>query len=93
MAAADGAAGETLTATLAMEARLEGEADSANVIAELRGRETPDEVVVIGGHFDSWDVGQGAHDDGCSMHGRLAGAHDPEGAWACGRAARCASCS
>jgi len=60
------AAGETLTATLAMEARLEGEADSANVIAELRGSEKPDEVVVVSGHFDSWDVGQGAHDDGCS---------------------------
>ena len=49
-----------------MEARLEGEADSANVIAEIRGSEKPDEVVVMGGHFDSWDVGQGAHDDGCS---------------------------
>jgi len=60
------AAGETLTATLRMEARLEGEADSANVIAELRGSDKPDEVVVMGGHFDSWDVGQGAHDDGCS---------------------------
>ena len=59
-------AGETLTATLAMEARLEGEADSANVIAELHGSEKPDEVVVVSGHFDSWDVGQGAHDDGCS---------------------------
>jgi Zn-dependent M28 family amino/carboxypeptidase len=59
-------AGETLTATLAMEARLEGEADSANVIAELRGSEKPDEVVVVSGHFDSWDVGQGAHDDACS---------------------------
>jgi carboxypeptidase Q len=40
------------------------EAESANVIGELRGRELPDEVVVIGGHLDSWDVGQGAHDDG-----------------------------
>ena len=60
------AAGETVAVTLQMEARLEGEADSANVIAEIRGRETPDEVVVMGGHFDSWDVGQGAHDDGCS---------------------------
>jgi Zn-dependent M28 family amino/carboxypeptidase len=38
--------------------------ESANVIGELRGREKPDEVVVIGGHIDSWDVGQGAHDDG-----------------------------
>lgn len=60
------AAGEAITLSLQMEARLEGEADSANVIAEIRGRERPDEVVVMGGHFDSWDVGQGAHDDGCA---------------------------
>jgi carboxypeptidase Q len=37
---------------------------SHNVIGEIRGREKPEEVVVIGGHIDSWDVGQGAHDDG-----------------------------
>jgi len=60
------AAGETVTVSLYMEARLEGEADSANVVAEIRGSERPDEVVVMGGHYDSWDVGQGAHDDGCS---------------------------
>lgn len=41
--------------------------ESANVIGELRGREKPDEVVVIGGHIDSWDVGQGAHDDGAGI--------------------------
>jgi hypothetical protein len=40
---------------------------SANVIGELRGREKPDEVIVIGGHIDSWDVGQGAHDDGTGI--------------------------
>jgi hypothetical protein len=60
------ATGETVTVSLQMEARLEGEANSANVIAEIRGRETPEEVVVMGGHYDSWDVGQGAHDDGCA---------------------------
>jgi hypothetical protein len=60
------AAGERVTVSLLMQARLEGEADSANVTAEIRGRERPDEVVVMGGHLDSWDVGQGAHDDGCS---------------------------
>ena len=60
------ALGETVTVSLQMDARLEGEADSANVIAEIRGREQPDEVVVMGGHYDSWDVGQGAHDDGCA---------------------------
>jgi carboxypeptidase Q len=37
---------------------------SRNVVAELRGTERPDEVVVFGGHIDSWDVGQGAMDDG-----------------------------
>ena len=37
---------------------------SANVLGEIRGRELPDEVVVVGGHLDAWDAGQGAHDDG-----------------------------
>jgi len=60
------AAGESVTVSLHMEAHLEPEVDSANVIAELRGRERPGEVVVMGGHVDSWDVGQGAHDDGCA---------------------------
>ena len=49
---------------LRMDAKFLPDAESANVIAEVKGSEKPDEVVVIGGHFDSWDVGQGAHDDG-----------------------------
>jgi hypothetical protein len=49
---------------LKMSARFEGMVPSANVVGELRGRESPDEIVVIGGHIDSWDVGQGANDDG-----------------------------
>lgn len=58
------ARGKRVVVTLKMEARDEGMARSANVVAELRGRERPEEIVVIGGHLDSWDVGQGAHDDG-----------------------------
>ncbi|MFQ5738670.1 MAG: M20/M25/M40 family metallo-hydrolase [Acidobacteriota bacterium] len=51
---------------LFMEARMLPEADSSNLIAEIAGREKAEEVVVMGGHFDSWDVGQGAHDDGAA---------------------------
>jgi carboxypeptidase Q len=42
----------------------EPDAESANVVAEIRGREKPDEIVLLGGHLDSWDVGAGASDDG-----------------------------
>lgn len=56
--------GDRPTLRLKMEAKFLPDAESANVIAELKGTEKPDEVVLIGGHFDSWDVGQGAHDDG-----------------------------
>jgi Zn-dependent M28 family amino/carboxypeptidase len=38
--------------------------ESANVIGEIKGCTDPSDVIVIGGHFDSWDKGQGAHDDG-----------------------------
>ncbi|HEX6647980.1 MAG TPA: M28 family metallopeptidase [Pyrinomonadaceae bacterium] len=54
------------TLRLKMEAKFLPDAESANVIAELKGTEKPDEVVLISGHYDSWDVGQGAHDDGGS---------------------------
>ena len=56
--------GDHPTLRLKMEAKFLPDAESANVIAELKGSEKPDEVVLISGHFDSWDVGQGAHDDG-----------------------------
>ncbi len=49
---------------LVMSAHFLPDAQSANVVGELRGRERPDEVVVIGGHIDSWDVGTGSTDDG-----------------------------
>jgi carboxypeptidase Q len=49
---------------LNMEAKTLEPAPSGNVVAELRGATSPDEIVVISGHIDCWDVGQGAHDDG-----------------------------
>ena len=52
---------------LTMEGRTEADVESANVVGEIPGREHPEEVVLLGGHFDSWDVGTGASDDavGC----------------------------
>ena len=50
-----------------MGAHMEPDADSGDVIGEIPGREKPEEIVVIGGHIDSWDVGQGAQDDGASI--------------------------
>lgn len=38
-----------------------------NVIAEIKGSEFPDEYIVVGGHLDSWDIGEGAHDDGAGI--------------------------
>ena len=61
------ATGEEVQVRLKMEAEMRPDADSANVIAEIVGAERPDEVVVIGGHLDSWDVGQGAQDDGSGV--------------------------
>lgn len=38
--------------------------ESYNVVAEIKGSEFPDEIILVGGHLDSWDLGEGAHDDG-----------------------------
>lgn len=43
---------------------MEGEVESANVVADLPGREKPDEIVLLSGHLDSWDLASGAIDDG-----------------------------
>ncbi|MGH9141854.1 MAG: M20/M25/M40 family metallo-hydrolase [Vicinamibacterales bacterium] len=56
--------GSKVVVRLKMEAHFEADAESANVVGEIRGRERPDEVVVVSGHLDSWDVGAGATDDG-----------------------------
>ncbi|MEE9190599.1 MAG: M28 family metallopeptidase [Candidatus Neomarinimicrobiota bacterium] len=59
--------GERISLSLYMEARTENDVPSRNVVAEFRGYEKPEEIIVLGGHIDSWDVGQGAMDDagGC----------------------------
>jgi carboxypeptidase Q len=49
---------------LVTSGRFEADVESANVIGEIRGRERPDEIVLLGGHLDTWDVGPGASDDG-----------------------------
>jgi carboxypeptidase Q len=56
--------GERIRMRLEMGAQTLPDAPSANVVAEIRGTEKPDEVILISGHLDSWDVGQGAQDDG-----------------------------
>jgi carboxypeptidase Q len=56
--------GQKIVVRLKMSARMLADAPSRNVMGEVTGRELPNEVVAIGGHIDSWDVGQGAMDDG-----------------------------
>jgi Zn-dependent M28 family amino/carboxypeptidase len=58
--------GHEVRVRLEMGAQTLADADSFNVVAEIPGSENPEQVVVMGGHFDSWDVGQGAHDDGAA---------------------------
>lgn len=40
---------------------------SYNVIGEIKGSENPEKIIVVGGHLDSWDTGEGAHDDGAGI--------------------------
>lgn len=55
--------GDRVVVTLKMQAKTLPDAMSRNVMAEIIGSEHPEEVVVLGGHIDSWDVGTGAMDD------------------------------
>ena len=59
--------GEPIELQLSMEAKWQPDAPSRNIIVEMKGSELPNEVVVMGGHIDSWDLGTGAMDDagGC----------------------------
>jgi carboxypeptidase Q len=56
--------GGAVRVRLKLDCRTLPEVDSANVVGELVGSEKPNEVIVMGGHLDSWDKGVGAHDDG-----------------------------
>ena len=56
--------GNKIIVKLDMNARMVSDRWSHNVLGEIKGSIYPEEVVVVGGHIDSWDVGQGAHDDG-----------------------------
>jgi carboxypeptidase Q len=60
------ASGQTLYADLSIPNRVGGPVTAANVVAELRGTEKPDEIVVLGAHLDSWELGTGALDNGCN---------------------------
>jgi Peptidase family M28/PA domain len=59
----------TVKVHLQMDAHMEPEVQAGNVMGEIVGSEHPEQVVVIGGHIDSWDVGQGAQDDGSGIMG------------------------
>ncbi len=60
------AAGQHVRVHWEMPNHVTGPVDSENVVAEIRGREKPQEFVVLGAHLDSWDLGTGALDNGCN---------------------------
>jgi carboxypeptidase Q len=59
-------AGQAVRVHFDMPNRVTGPVTSENVVAEIRGREKPDDFVLLGAHLDSWDLGTGALDDGCN---------------------------
>jgi carboxypeptidase Q len=61
------ARGDKVKVHLDLPAQTLPDVPSSNVVAEIRGREKPDEIVVIAAHLDSWDIGQGAQDDGSGV--------------------------
>lgn len=58
--------GQKVRVRFEMPNHVSGPIESENVVAEIRGRETPDQFVLLGAHLDSWDLGTGALDDGCN---------------------------
>ncbi|MEH6550788.1 MAG: M20/M25/M40 family metallo-hydrolase [Pseudomonadales bacterium] len=61
------ARGEAVTVGIDTKVSLQAEGSSWNVIAQLDGKDTPEEIVLIGAHLDSWDLGTGAIDDGAGV--------------------------
>lgn len=57
----------TLKLTIHLSCEYYGRRMQANVIAEIKGTVFPDEYITVGGHLDSWDIGEGAHDDGAGI--------------------------
>jgi hypothetical protein len=67
--------GQAVRLKLALDCGVEGSYTGANVIGEIRGSSKPDEVIVMGGHLDSWDPGTGAIDDGAGVAIGMAAGH------------------
>jgi hypothetical protein len=61
-------ANKTVQIEMESDCEFKGYAKSSNVIGELWGYESPQDIMVVGGHLDSWDKGQGAHDDGAGVN-------------------------
>lgn len=61
------ASGKPVTVKLDLDCGIEGQYTGANVIGEITGSKYPDQVIAIGGHLDSWDLGTGAIDDGAGV--------------------------
>ena len=57
----------TVQVKMRMNSQDLGTVQQGNVVGEWRGSEFPDEIITLGGHLDSWDIGEGAHDDGSGV--------------------------
>ena len=57
----------TVQVKIRMNSKDLGTVEQGNVVGEWRGSEFPDEIITLGGHLDSWDIGEGAHDDGSGV--------------------------
>lgn len=59
--------GEEVSVMMRLMCETLDDKESYNVIGEIKGSENPENVILVGGHLDSWDVGDGAHDDGAGV--------------------------